>query len=455
VNRFRVLLTGIILIWVLFSSVQAEAGENLIFINGQELVTQPTAFLENNRLLIPFRAIFEAVGARVYWDEQLRKITAIKNEITLEMTLGSRTAYINGQQIELDVFPQIVEGRSFVLLRFVGETLGYTVNYDQANRWVFINEQGVSFGPQEAKKQVALKNTVYGIKVGDSAVHVIGQLGQPARMDAIDLGFTWWVYNQDYANYVQIGIKDNKVVALFTNAASLQLNDLKIGSSLTEIKKQYSFDSALTFSLQGATFRINPVNDNRYLAIQGVTAYIFYMDIHQENTLTAIRMVDLETLVLFRLYPYSFSYMVEPWVAKFVTRGPIINQTNQAYALQIFDLTNAIRYRFNLPPLIWHQGLSQVTLGHSSDMEENNFFAHISPTTGSPFDRINSARIKYRTAGENIAMGQSDAGEAVIGWMNSLGHRTGILNHHFTHLGVGVIGTRETNRFYTQKFIGN
>jgi uncharacterized protein YkwD len=56
--------------------------------------------------------------------------------------------------------------------------------------------------------------------------------------------------------------------------------------------------------------------------------------------------------------------------------------------------------------------------------------------------------ITYKSAGENIAMGQFDAIEAHEGWMNSLGHRENILNKDFTMLGVGAKG-----EYYTQNFI--
>jgi len=453
--RVRVLLIGLILSFVVSVNVQAEARENLIFIDGQKLITQSTPFLTNNRLFVPFRAIFEAVAAEVHWDEKSKRIIANKDQTNLEMIIGSRAAYINGQSTAMDDPPQVIAGRSFVPLRFVGEALGYVVNFDQASGWIFINQQGVNFGPQEARQQLALKNTVYGIKVGDSAAHVTAMLGQPARRDELDLSFTWWVYNQDYANYLQVGIKNNRVVALFTNAPSMQFNGLKIGSTMTELKRRYSFTRPLTFPLQGATFKMNPVSEDRYLAIQGDTAYIFYIDIHQGNTLTAIRMVNLETLILSGLYDYRYSFFVEPEVTKFVTSGSAIGRTNHIYALQIFDLTNVMRHRFGLPLLAKHQNLSQVALAHSMDMDKNSFFAHSSPTTGSFAKRIQSGGIGFRAAGENIAMGQADAAEAVVGWMNSLGHRRGILNDKFLHLGVGVAGTRETGRYYTQKFIGN
>jgi uncharacterized protein YkwD len=454
-NRVRVLLAWLLLCLVLSASVQAEARENLIFINGQKLITQQTPFLTNNRVLVPFRAIFEAVGAEVHWDGNSVKITANKGQTKLAMIIGSSTASIDGQSMLLDVSPQIVAGRSFVPLRFVGEALGFAVTYDQASGWIFINQQEVDFGPQEARQQLALKNTVYGIKVGDSAAHVVARLGQPARRDEIDLGFVWWIYNQDYANYLQVGIKNNRVVALFTNAPSLQFNGLTIGSSMSDLTKQYSFAGQLTFTLQGATFRLDPVSKNRYLDIQGDTAYIFYMDIHQGNTLTAIRILNLETLILSGLYGYRYSFFEEPEVTRFVTVGSAIDRTNHIYALQIFDLTNVIRHRFGLPLLDWHQSLSQVASAHSMDMSRNNFFSHVSPATGSPHDRIQSGGIGHRVAGENIAAGQADAAEAVMDWMNSLGHRRAILRDTFQHLGVGVAGTRETSRYYTQKFIGN
>ncbi len=84
-------------------------------------------------------------------------------------------------------------------------------------------------------------------------------------------------------------------------------------------------------------------------------------------------------------------------------------------------------------------------------MLNNQYFSHDSPTYGSPFDMMEEYGVSYRTAGENIAKGQSSAEEVVDGWMNSPGHRENMLSDDFTHIGVGYV---EEEHIWTQQFIG-
>ena len=80
----------------------------------------------------------------------------------------------------------------------------------------------------------------------------------------------------------------------------------------------------------------------------------------------------------------------------------------------------------------------------------NNYFAHESPSLGTPFEMMKSFGISYKSAGENIARGQKSPKEVVDGWMNSSGHRANILNKSYTHIGVGYV---ENGRYWTQMFI--
>ena len=72
-------------------------------------------------------------------------------------------------------------------------------------------------------------------------------------------------------------------------------------------------------------------------------------------------------------------------------------------------------------------------------MHDKRYFSHQSPTYGSPFDMMKQFGITYRTAGENIAMGQSTPQAVVNAWMNSKGHRANILNASFTQIGMGYV----------------
>ena len=127
------------------------------------------------------------------------------------------------------------------------------------------------------------------------------------------------------------------------------------------------------------------------------------------------------------------------------------NSQLSAFEQQVVDLTNAERAKNGLPALKVDVNLSKVAREKSSDMQRNNYFSHQSPTYGSPFDMMKKFGITYKSAGENIAMGQKTPSEVVQAWMNSEGHRANILNGSYTHIGVGYVAN---GNYWTQQFIG-
>ena len=122
-----------------------------------------------------------------------------------------------------------------------------------------------------------------------------------------------------------------------------------------------------------------------------------------------------------------------------------------AFEKQVVELTNQEREKQGLAPLKLDTELSAVAKDKSLDMQQNDYFSHNSPNYGSPFDMMNAYGVDYRTAGENIAMGQTSPEQVVEGWMNSEGHRENIMNPDFTHIGVGHT---EDGNYWTQMFIG-
>ena len=89
----------------------------------------------------------------------------------------------------------------------------------------------------------------------------------------------------------------------------------------------------------------------------------------------------------------------------------------------------------------------------AQDMVDNNYFSHTSPIYGSPFNMLNSFKILYKTAGENIAGNSSNSG-AVNAWMNSSGHKANILNSSYNYTGIGVVSSPKYGKIFVQMFIG-
>lgn len=128
--------------------------------------------------------------------------------------------------------------------------------------------------------------------------------------------------------------------------------------------------------------------------------------------------------------------------------------TDDSYAkefeAEVVRLVNIERKKAGLAELRHNWELSRVARYKSEDMRDKGYFSHTSPTYGSPFQMMKSFGISYRTAGENIAKGQTTPAAVVKGWMNSPGHRANILKSSFTEIGVGYA----SGNYWTQMFIG-
>ena len=120
---------------------------------------------------------------------------------------------------------------------------------------------------------------------------------------------------------------------------------------------------------------------------------------------------------------------------------------------EVFDLINKQRTNNGLQALKIDNEVQKVARIKAQDMVDNNYFAHESPTYGTPFQMLKSFKISYKTAGENIAANSSNSG-AVKAWMNSSGHKANILNSSYNYTGIGVISSKKYGKMYVQMFIG-
>lgn len=130
-----------------------------------------------------------------------------------------------------------------------------------------------------------------------------------------------------------------------------------------------------------------------------------------------------------------------------------INSTMSSDEKEVFNLINKQRSANGLSALKVDNEVQRVAKIKAQDMVNNSYFSHNSPTYGSPFDMLQSFKVSYKTAGENIAGNSSNTG-AVNAWMNSSGHKANILNSSFNYTGIGVVNSSKYGKVYVQMFIG-
>lgn len=132
-------LLSLVCVFALFCSLIAPAAAAdtgiQIQLNGKNLTfTDAVPTAKDGRTFLPFRAVFEALGATVSHDPAANSVTAVREHKTLTMTLGSTTATVteNGvtSTLVMDAAPYAQNNRTFVPIRFAAQAFGCSVGWD-------------------------------------------------------------------------------------------------------------------------------------------------------------------------------------------------------------------------------------------------------------------------------------------------------------------------------------
>ncbi len=135
-------LTAIAAAVMAASSVVSAAEAVSIEIDGKPLAAEPPAQITEGRTLVPMRAIFEALGAKIDWDAETKTVNAAAKGHNISLTVGERSLVKDGKSVELSVPAQIIDGRTFVPARAVSESLDCVVRWDGETKTVFIETDG-------------------------------------------------------------------------------------------------------------------------------------------------------------------------------------------------------------------------------------------------------------------------------------------------------------------------
>ena len=117
-------------------------GSKTTLVNDKTLLLDVAPFIDSTayRTMIPIRFISENMGADVLWNQELKQVTIKGYNQVVVLTVGSKIVYVNGQRRILDVSPVVKDGRTFVPIRFVSETLGAEVSWESIARKVIIQK---------------------------------------------------------------------------------------------------------------------------------------------------------------------------------------------------------------------------------------------------------------------------------------------------------------------------
>ena len=110
------------------TTVVMTIGSSEFVVNDEVITKEDSApYIANDRTYVPFRALGEALGAEVNWDNDARTVTYTLGNTEVVLTIDETTYTVNGDEKTMDVAPVITGDRTYVPVRFVGEALGFSV----------------------------------------------------------------------------------------------------------------------------------------------------------------------------------------------------------------------------------------------------------------------------------------------------------------------------------------
>ena len=138
-----------------------QIGNPVMTVNGEnknidENGTAPV--VENDRTLVPIRAIIEAMGGSVSWDGETNTAVLTIGEDSVTLVIGSEKAMFNGEEKTLDVAPQIINDRTMLPIRFIAESFKFNVDWNEATETITITKD-IAANDASAKEDAAKDDT--------------------------------------------------------------------------------------------------------------------------------------------------------------------------------------------------------------------------------------------------------------------------------------------------------
>ncbi len=107
---------------------------------GEKKSNDVAPIIKNERTMLPARFVAESLGAKVEWNEEAKTVTITKDKTVIVITIGSDKATVNGKEVALDSPAFIENNRTYTPIRFISENLGAEVEWDEETRKVTITK---------------------------------------------------------------------------------------------------------------------------------------------------------------------------------------------------------------------------------------------------------------------------------------------------------------------------
>lgn len=193
-----------------------------IFVDGSQLYSDVDPVITEGTTLVPLAVLSTGLGYNVSWDNSLKQVTVKDKSVTIVLTIGQKIGMVNNESYEMLQPASILKGRTMVPLRFVTEILGFTLEWKQAEKEIYLTtpakEPEVS-NPSEPSTQTATINSVTIDEQSTIHIGYTGTMNEPSTMllnspnrlviDLADTGYSTSLSNSFVSGLTEVTLNDN------------------------------------------------------------------------------------------------------------------------------------------------------------------------------------------------------------------------------------------------------
>lgn len=242
-----------------------------VYIDGKKM--QSEAKILQSRTMVPFRDVFEGLGAeKILWDKDTKTVTGIKGDTAVTLSIGNPVAFVNGQPETLEVEPTIVGSSTLVPLSFISQKMGYKVAWQGKSKMVQI----MSLPYYDQVKDTLVGAKVFGEETEDSKKQIAQvvpvpqkpdrAMSEPVRPDAKE---QMKITNGSFSAGVLQGafamqnINKNRFVLNFTNNGKVEIAELGSKQIIQGSYKVSNKTVDITSNLLNGNFMMDEIKGKR------------------------------------------------------------------------------------------------------------------------------------------------------------------------------------------------
>lgn len=163
-KKFSLVISLLLILSLVTPVFAADEQEVTVYVDGDLIeFADNHPIIEKGTTLVPVRPFFGALGLEVDWDDDTWTVTGHSDLFTIAIDVGQDVALINGQEVVLPATPRIINGVTYVPLRFISELYGYEVEWEGDTQTIYIT----SFGS---------KGFLWKTEYGDNHVYLLGSI---------------------------------------------------------------------------------------------------------------------------------------------------------------------------------------------------------------------------------------------------------------------------------------